>query len=446
MGSPITLSGFNNIDFGQVLNALMAQERLPVVQLEQQQKALTTQKTFFATFASKLAALESAVENLTAANAFDGRSATLSDTTAASVALGSSTPRGSYTVVVSDLARAQVTGTSSTHTDRDTTIVAGGGSLTIGTTTVTLNGNVTLQGLADAINGMPNIGVTAAVVQNGGNFQLVLTGRETGAAAGFAITNNLTGGSGVAFAATNAQNASDAAGTVNGIAFSSATNTIEGVIPDGALTLFKTAPPANPIVVTITADRNSVKELVRKVREAYNDVVSFIDDQQKASAERNASSIGRDPLVRNLRSQLAQVLNTERPAGGTFTAISQVGLSFSRIGRLEFNEAEFDAALDQDQDSVIRLFQGTGAGDGAFAALRQTVETYTAAGGLIPTAQQRLDEQVLKIGDRIDDFELRLAARREALQKEFTAADLAMKQLTASLGQLGSLSGQFNQF
>ena len=40
MGSPVTLSGFNNIDFGSVLNAIMQQERLPVTQLESQQNAL----------------------------------------------------------------------------------------------------------------------------------------------------------------------------------------------------------------------------------------------------------------------------------------------------------------------------------------------------------------------------------------------------------------------
>jgi len=88
MSSPITLSGFNNIDFSQVLNALMAQERIPVTQLTTQQTALSNQKTFFATFASKLAGLESAVAGLNGANAFDGRSATVSDPTAATVQVG----------------------------------------------------------------------------------------------------------------------------------------------------------------------------------------------------------------------------------------------------------------------------------------------------------------------------------------------------------------------
>jgi flagellar hook-associated protein 2 len=446
MSSPITLSGFNNIDFSQVLNALMAQERLPVNQLTSQRTALTNQKTFFSTFTSKLAALDSAVDALNGAGAFDGRTATVSDPSSASVQVGASTPRGSYSIAVTSLARAQVTGTSSTHADRDTTIVADGGTLTIGGVAVALTGPVTLDGLASAINATDGIGITAAVVQNGSNYQLTLTGQNTGSAGSFTVANGLTGGSGVAFSAANAQEASNAAGTVNGIAFSTPTNTVEGVIPGSSVQLVKQAPPENPVVVTITGDRSSLKELVQKVRTAYNEVVAFIDDQQLAAKEKNPASIGRDPLVRNLRSELARVLNTERAVGGVFTAISQVGLSFSRTGTLEFNEAEFDAALDSDQAGVQALFRGAGAETGAFAALSTTLGTYIAAGGLLPTAQTRLDEQVLRIGQRIDDFELRLAARREALQREFTAADLAMKQLNSSLGQLGSLGATTSAF
>jgi len=34
MGSPITFSGFNNIDFGSVLNAIIQQERQPIACFE----------------------------------------------------------------------------------------------------------------------------------------------------------------------------------------------------------------------------------------------------------------------------------------------------------------------------------------------------------------------------------------------------------------------------
>jgi flagellar hook-associated protein 2 len=122
-----------------------------------------------------------------------------------------------------------------------------------------------------------------------------------------------------------------------------------------------------------------------------------------------------------------------------FTAISQVGLGFSRTGQLEFNEAEFDSALDRDAAGVQNLFRGSGAVTGAFSDLAATIASYTSAGGLLPTAQTRLTDQVAKIGQRISDYELRLASRREALQREFTAADLAIKQLNNSVGQLSSL-------
>jgi len=62
MGSPITLSGFNSIDFNLILNTIMQQERQPVVALEAQKKSLDAQKSTFGSLASKLGALESAVE------------------------------------------------------------------------------------------------------------------------------------------------------------------------------------------------------------------------------------------------------------------------------------------------------------------------------------------------------------------------------------------------
>jgi flagellar hook-associated protein 2 len=77
----VTLSGFNNIDFSQILEAVMQVERQPVALLQQEQKALEAQKTAFATFASKLGALQSAAEALAASTAFDGTTTTVSDPT-----------------------------------------------------------------------------------------------------------------------------------------------------------------------------------------------------------------------------------------------------------------------------------------------------------------------------------------------------------------------------
>jgi flagellar hook-associated protein 2 len=425
----------------------MQQERIPVTQLESQQTALKAQQTAFGTFATKLAALESAAEDLTRTTAFQGRSSSVSNTSALTAATGTSTPIGSYEIIVNELARAQVTGTNSTHADKDTTIVASGGSLVIGDTTVSIGGNVTLQGLADAINGTAGIDVTAAVVQNNGNFQLVLTGNETGAANAFTITDNLTGGTAdVNFNMASGQPASDASGTVNGIAFTSTTNVVQGAVPGATLTLTK-KDPLNAVVLTITSDSSSVKSLVQKFVDAYNDIVKFIDDQQAAAGRKETNNIGRDPLVRGLRTQLSRMLLQELGTGD-FTALSQVGLSFNRTGQLQFNSAEFDKALSTDPAKVQALFRGDGTANnkGVFGAFATAVDSYTKADGLVPNAKERLGDLVTKNANRIAEMERRLEIRRQQLQKEFAAADLAISQLNQQAGSLSSLNSGYKLF
>ena len=446
MSSPITFSGFNNIDFNSVLEALSAQERQPVVQLETEQAQLQKQRIAFGTLATRLGAVESAARDLASATAFNATKATISNESAARVSAGASTPTGSYSLQIDQLATSQVTVTNGTIPDSDQTIVATGGSLTIGDTTVNITGDVTLEGLATAINSTEGIDVNASVVRStGGNYQLVLTSKETGAASAFAApVSALTGGTGLSFAATNAQDAQDAQVTINNVPVVSASNTIEGAIPGTTLTLQQET--QNPVTIMITADLSSVEELVKKFTSAYNDLSAFLEQQTKAYANKERDNIGGDPLVRQLRNSMSRVVSGEVATGGEFTSLSRVGLTFNRTGQLEFRNADLQAALSTDRNGVLALFQGGTGFDGAFDAVKAAIGNYTSSGGLIPTAQTRLDQQLSKIGERISEMERRLAIRKEAMQKEFIAADLAIAQLNASKSQLGSLGASFSSF
>ncbi len=258
MGSPITLSGFNDIDFNVILNAIMEQERVPLLILERQQSSLNSQSGAFGNLATRLGALETAVDDLDDSTAFGQRSVTNTDITAVSVTPTESTPVGTYDIVVNELARASVLATDSTHADKDTTVVASGGSLTIGATAVNITGDVTLEGLRDAINSTSGVGVTASIVTPAaGSYQLVVTGNDTGAANAFTITNALTGGAApVTFddfdtdgisgddASDYKVIATDALATINNIAVSSSTNVLEDAIPGATVTLIKKDPLA----------------------------------------------------------------------------------------------------------------------------------------------------------------------------------------------------------
>src|SRR5690606_27072069 len=170
MGSAITFSGFNNIDFSAILNAISAQDRLPVQLLEAEKADLQQQKSAFGTLASRLAEVEAASRDLASATAFATTTATASNTSAASVSSGLGAIPGSYEVSITRLARAQVTTTNGAAPDADSTIVASGGTLTIGGVDVAVTGDVTLQGLATTINETDGIGVTASVVRSGASY------------------------------------------------------------------------------------------------------------------------------------------------------------------------------------------------------------------------------------------------------------------------------------
>jgi flagellar hook-associated protein 2 len=446
MGSPITLSGFNNIDFSMILNAIMQQERVPVTQLETQKVALQAQKSAFGTLASKLAALDAAAEALTKSTAFNGSTMTVSDSTRLQATTTGTAPAGTYEIVVQQLARAQVTTSATVYQNADD-IVADGGTLVIGGKSVTLTGPVTLQGLAAAINATADIGVAASAVRGEQGFQLVLTGAKTGEAHAFTVDASgltLADGTPIAFSGSPAQQASDAAVSVNNVVVKSESNRFSGVVAGVDFTVLK-QDVGQAVTLTITASTESVKSLVQKLVTAFNDVLKFLDDQSQAAGRGETNNIGRDSLVRGLRRTLVSSLNAKFESGD-LNYLALAGIEFNRSGQLTFNAAAFDTAVSTDRTSVIALFRGTDGTGGAFGTLASTIDQYTKAGGFVPGAQNRVTTQVTAISKRITELETRLETRRLALQKEFIAADQAIAQLNASMGQLGSLGQQYRQF
>lgn len=445
MGSPISLSGFNNIDFNLILNAIMEQERVPIFSLETDRTALEGQDFEYGILATTLADLQLAAEQLATSDGFGTRAIANSDPAAISASVASTTPIGTYDIVVSELARAQVTASTSTYSDSDTTIVASGGTLTIGGIAVTVSGDVTLEGLSDAINATADVGVTSSVISSApGIYQLVLTGNNTGTASAFAITNGLTGGVGIAFAG-NAVDASNAAATVNNIAITSATNTLDGAVAGSTITLLK-KDPATTVTLTVTRDDQALKTRVDEFVAAYNNFIGYADAQFASASDGTATSIGRDGLLRGLRSSLRSSLSQALSVGGAYSYLAEVGIGNNVAGELTLDATLFDDALSTNFSDVESLFVGAGGADGAFSALGTLIAAYTDAGGLVPTAQERIDGQIAALDDRIGRLEEQLAIRRTSLQAEFIAADLAISQLNAQLDSLSSLGDQFRLF
>ena len=435
MGSPITFSGFNNIDFNLILESVMKQARGPLTAIEGRQAGFKSQLTNLGKLTSQTNTLRQAAEDLAESETGDTVTAATTDATAVSVSSGSGAVAGRYDIVVQELARAQTTASATTLPDTNTTVAATGGTLDIGGVTVTVTGSVTLQQLATTINETADIGVNASVVQSGsGAYRLVLTGKETGADASFAVTNSLTGST-LTFGA-NAVEATDASILVNNVQATSASNTFDSAVPGVTLTVLK-KDPAETIGINVTSSPAALKTRLEAFVKNFNDVIGFYTDQQTAQAKGDAGSLARDPMVRQVRTQLRSSL-TAAYGTGDFTRLSQIGLEFTLTGTLKLNNTVFEKALTDDAEGVMALLAGD---NGAFAGVVTALETYTSTDGLFKTSKDRLTAQVRAMDTQLFQAQDRLAVQRATLQQEFIAAEIAMSRLNAQSSALGGFGG-----
>lgn len=446
MSSPITFSGFNSIDFNVVLNAIMQQESAPLQALQDKQTELQATSTTYGQLATKLDALRTASGALSDSSTVTSYAATSSDTTALTVSTSSGAVAGRYEVKVNDLARAQVTVSSTFAPDTDTTIVATGGSLTIGSEQVNISGPVTLQQLAATINADANSPASASIIATEpGQYRLVLTSKNSGQANAFTISNQLTAGT-IAFAdadnngisgdsaSDNAVNATDASVLINNIAVTSTSNTLDTAIPGVTLTL-QQDDPTKTVVVSVDRDDQNLTDRLNAFVSAYNDLASFADAQATASNNGTVGAIGRDSVLRGLRSSLTDALLGAHGTG-TFTRLAEIGLGFTRTGQLTLDQSQLTDALNSDPASVQSLLADSTTG--VFGSVNTLLDEYTDGGGFLPDAQSRLTDEISRVGRQIDDMSAQLAVRKAALQQQFTAADQAIAQLNS---QSTSLSG-----
>ena len=452
----VTLSGFNNIDFSAILEAVMVQERQPFTALGTKKQALQQQNTQLGALAGKLSSLQNAAERLSSPDSLNVLSATSSDPATVGVSTSSGSMAGVYDVVVTQRAKAQVTASTSTHGADDVVTTGGTLSLLVGSNppvNIVAAGSMSLRQLADQINDA-DAGVQASVVQvTPGNYRLVLTASDTGTENAFTFTSTM--GSSLTFGGAdgtygqagdgNAVNAADAQVTVNGVATISSSNTLSDVVPGVSLTL-NAEDSTKTVRVTVSRDSGALKAQVEDFVKAYNDLVKWVNEQRTAALE-GKTNVSREAVVRGLHADLRAAILGEH-GDGTLKRLAAVGIGFDRVGQMKIDDKVFNDAVNADPGAVQELFAGAsdGSTDGAFDDLSELVSTYADAGGLLKKAQTRLDDQVKQISGRMDVLDAQLAIRRNALQAEFIAADQAMSQLNSQVNSLTSLSNQYRLF
>jgi len=442
----VQFSGFNGYDFGSIVDSIMQSESLPLVALQTQQQDVKDKDAALVQLNSFIGALQSQASTLQNASTFSNVTGTSSDSGVATASVGSSALPGRYDVNTTFLAKGQVTSSTNGYAaPTDTVADSGSISFTVNGTTTTaidISSATTLSQLKDAINTQGS-GVVASIVNTGSSYKLVLSSRTTGGANGFTINSTLanSGGTVVGFAAGqsptsgNSQDARDAAFTVNGLAITSATNDVTDAIPGMTLKLVTTG----SAVIDVTPDYGTVKESLKSIVTQYGKLKDFFAKQSGMDATGKRAPLAGDSIMREAMSDIRSVILGSNANGGRFKYLSEIGVELTSTGELKFDETKFNTAIESYPGDVEKLFQGTATVPGVFDDLKTRLDALDGTAGLIKLTRTTLDNTLKSYRDRIESQQMRLAVRKEELQKMYAAADEAMSKLNAMSSQIAGL-------
>jgi flagellar hook-associated protein 2 len=341
------------------------------------------------------------------------------------------------TVVVSQLARAQST-YSGVVADRTAAIGTGTMTLTVGgvAKTITIGAtNNSLDGLASAINSSGG-GVTASIIADQGGHRLILKG-PSGAANAFTLASDAGADpalSAFAYGAgggmTLGQSAANADFSIDGVAFSRASNTVDDVIPGISLTLKKAA-PGQPVDIGASRPLDIIKQTVGDFVSVYN--------QLKNSLSTAAGQSGSTTSLRELERELSGLIGTMLSSHPTINKLTDIGVSTTKDGLLALDETKLAQVLAADAGAVEALFNPrrdggrTEASDPGIAFVLDSIrDRAIATDGVIDRVTKSLNSRKETLADQLENIEIREDAYRARLEKQYGSLDAKLAAFKAT--------------
>jgi flagellar hook-associated protein 2 len=321
------------------------------------------------------------------------------------------------------------------------------GTLTIGTSTpITIsaaNGNNTLASLAASIN-TASLGVDATVITdaNGSRLSLVST---TPGAAGQTTLNGIanaityttsTNATPTSLGFPGGQTGVNASLTVDGIAISSASNTVSTAIPGVTFQLLSSA-PGTSVQVQVTNDNSAIETAVQTFVTAYNAVNKDINTQEGNDASGNPEPLFGNSSLSLMQSQLQTAL-LGGTSSGSINSITQLGISVGDDGTLTFTSTDLDSTLNASFANVQGFLQNSKSFGQLFSTALNNLGTQ-APSGLTYLAQQQNIAQEAALNLSITNENTLIATEKTTLTTELNSANQILQSIPSQLSEINEM-------
>ncbi len=433
--------GFGSgIDTAALVADLAAASRAPkVARFETLSRANEAKVSTLAQARSDLDGFADALESLSIGGTLRSQPV-VSDETALAVTAGSGSALGSFSgqLVVQTLAKAQ-SAYSNYVASNSAPVGQGNITLTVGTTAynIAVDGtNDSIEGLALAINATGS-GVTASVINDAGQYRLVLKG-QSGAANAFQLTAAVDASAELQ-AFTNAgmtvgQTAGDANFTLDGVAYRRATNSITDVVP-GLNMVLKKADPLITVSISATRPTETLKQTLADFVSVFNSLKKDVETARKTNNGNSA--------LRAFERQLNAFVGQSLTSDPRIKSLSDVGISSTRDGTLLLNSAKLESVLRDYPDAVEAMFNPprnatkTEITDPGIAfALDKLRDAAVSKNGPLEQVKVTLQREAATIDANRTKMEARELAYRTRLERQFSGMDARIGALKATQSYL----------
>jgi len=434
----------SGMDIDAMVGALVAAEKAPKeAQLTRLDTATTTKISALGTLRTALSSFQTALKDLNNVKLFENRSAKSSNTDLLTATASKTAQSGTYSVKIEQLATGSKTATKALESDF-TAGVAGTLTVKVGDGEgigVEIGEGASLTQVKDALNAaLKDSGVTANLLTDPSTGKTRLVMSSTNAGEGKDVSITASGGLEALAIDTANKATADEGGwlelaqnakfSIDGLALQSATNKVEGAIPDVTLNLVA-ADKDKAVTVTVAQDRDGVTANIKKFVDAYNNLIKATNSLTKVT------KVGEDgqPLTGGLvgdssvRSILSGIQNELVSVGGNngIRMLSDLGITTQKDGTLAIDNDKLKTALQKDFDAVGGFFTGE---TGLMNRLNNRVDGFNQTGGILAQRVSGLEATNADIKAQREKLNLRIESMTARLYSQFNAMDTLVAQLS----------------
>lgn len=396
----------SGLEINSIVSAIVGAEKDPAMAKITKSTATATAKiSAYGMINSELSSFKSSYSELTKTSTFSAASAVSSDSDILDAELGVGAETGNWEFEVKQLAQAHtLVSAANTFSSVNDPIGTGDISFRFGSYNTTTDetgltknnfsvnadkpietltidsSNNSLTGLRDAIN-EGDYSVSASILNDGSDYRLVLSSKETGLQSAIELTvsdddgNNADSGGLSSFVysadiknSEQTSAAQDAKVVMNGITISRPNNEITNVIEGVTLNLNGETQPGKKVSLNISKDTSKVEDQLHGFVDNYNSMIGKMNELTAFNGQGTENGIlNGDTTIRSIQNLLRGVLNARVDhIGGSIHSFADLGILTARDGTLELNDTKFNNAMQNDMKSVANFFTAAGVASDSF--------------------------------------------------------------------------------